>query len=200
MLLIDCHEPGSLVEKLQLRIPVEILKLKYGDYSFSDCIIERKTLSDFFSPLKNQRLVEQIENLNRFYTENYLLIGGFFDFSYVNNLDYLYYGLFKITLDFDAKLIFSKDIGGTADAIRKLYFRKNFGYRIKALNHDKIHCASRLFDINHKKFEILLSKFGNLKTMANADINDFKHIKSIGKRTIEKIKNTLNENIVNCGN
>ena len=123
------------------------------------------------------------------------MIEGFFDFSYVNNIDYLYSELFKITFDFDVKLIFSKDIGGTADAIRKLYFRKNFGYRIKTLNHDKIHCASRLFDINYKKFEILLFKFGNVKNMANADINDFKHIKSIGKRTIEKINNTLNEKL-----
>ena len=197
MLLIDCHEPKSLIEKLQLRIPVEILKLKYGDYSFSDCIIERKTLSDFFSSLKNQRLAEQMENISRHYSEKYLLIEGFFDFSYVNNIDYLYSELFKITLDFDVKLIFSKDIGGTAHVIRKLYFRKNFGYRIKTLNHDKIHCASKLFGINHNKFEILLSKFGNIKTIANADISDLKNIKSIGKRTIEKIKNTLNEKMSN---
>ena len=90
MLIIDCHEPKSIIEKIKLAIPAEVLRLKYGDYSFSDTIIERKTLSDFFSSMKSSRLREQMENMNRYYSDKYLLIEGFFDFSYVNNIGYLY--------------------------------------------------------------------------------------------------------------
>ena len=110
MLLIDCHEPNAIIEKLKLFMPVRVLTLKYGDYSFSDTIIERKTLSDFFTSIKNNKLREQMEYISRFYTEKYLLIEGFFDFSYVNNIDYLYSQLIDTMLNFDVKVIFSKDI------------------------------------------------------------------------------------------
>ena len=82
MLLIDSHEPREIIKKLNTLIPTKVLRLKYGDYSFSDIVIERKTLSDFFSSLKNDRLKEQMESISRYYTEKYLLIEGFFDFSY----------------------------------------------------------------------------------------------------------------------
>ena len=78
MLLIDCHEPNAIIEKLESCIPTRVLTLKYGDYSFSDTVIERKTLSDFFTSIKNNKLQEQMEYMSRFYTEKYLLIEGFF--------------------------------------------------------------------------------------------------------------------------
>ena len=70
MLLIDYHEPIAIIEKLKSSLKVEVLKLKYGDYSFSDVVIERKTLSDFFLSLKNNRLADEMESINRYYTEN----------------------------------------------------------------------------------------------------------------------------------
>ena len=168
MLLIDCHEPSEIIKKLETRIPVKVLKLKYGDYSFSDIIIERKTLSDFFASLKNQRLSEQMENLSRFYAERYLIIEGFFDFSYVNNIDYLYSELFSIVLNFDAKIIFSKDCEKTASIVKSLYFRKNFGYKPAAIKQDKIHHAAMLFGISRNKMELILSKFKSLGNIANS--------------------------------
>lgn len=48
MLLADIHEPKSVIEELKLKTKLHVIKLKYGDYSFSDAVIERKSLSDFF--------------------------------------------------------------------------------------------------------------------------------------------------------
>lgn len=197
MLLVDCHEPNEILNILKPNIDVKVIKLKFGDYSFSDVVIERKTLSDFFSSLKSNRLSAQMENMSRYYSENYLLVEGFFDFSYVNNIDYLYSEMFNVTLDFDVKLIFSKDEEATAGIIRKLYFRKNFGYKKAELKQDKIHCAANLFGISQKKFKILMTEFGCMKNIANANKNDFKKIKSIGKKTIEKINSTLEDNMLN---
>ena len=87
MLLIDSHEPKEVIEILKTCIRTSVIPLKYGDYCFSDIIIERKTLSDFFSSLKSGRLKEQMEAIGRFYTKKYLIVEGFFDFSYVNNID-----------------------------------------------------------------------------------------------------------------
>ena len=195
MLLIDCHEPSEIIKKLETRIPVKVLKLKYGDYSFSDVIIERKTLSDFFTSLKNQRLNEQMENLSRFYAERYLIIEGFFDFSYVNNIDYLYSELFKIALNFDVKILFSKDCEKTASMLKNLYFRKNFGYKPAAIKRDKIHHAAMLFGISRNKMELILSKLGSLGNIANSSKKELTKIKSVGKKTMEQIRNTLNNNI-----
>ena len=196
MLLIDCHEPSEIIKKLETRIPIKVLKLKYGDYSFSDVIIERKTLSDFFTSLKNQRLNGQMENLSKYYTERYLIIEGFFDFSYVNNIDYLYSELFKIVLNFDVKILFSKDCEKTASMLKNLYFRKNFGYKPLAIKQDKIHHAAMLFGISRNKMKLILSKFKSLGNIANFSNKEFIGIKSVGKKTIEQIKNTLNGNLL----
>ena len=192
MLLIDCHEPAEIIKSIQARISVKVLKLKYGDYSFSDIIIQRKTLSDFFGSLKNQRLNEQMENLSRFYEERYLIIEGFFDFSYVNNIDYLYSELLRIVLNFDVKIIFSKDCENTSSILKKLYFRKNFGYKLLSIKQDKIHHAAMLFGISRNKMELIFSKFGNIKNIANSSKKEIDEIKLVGKKTVEHIKNTLN--------
>ncbi|MBI2647014.1 hypothetical protein HYW99_00905 [Candidatus Woesearchaeota archaeon] len=195
MLLIDCHEPREIIENLILTMPLNVLRLKYGDYSFSNVIIERKTLSDFFSSLKSNRLKEQMENMSRYYTEKYLLIEVFFDFEYVNNVDYLYTKLSEVILNFDIKVIFSKDYDCTAILIKKIYFKKNFGYAMNTVKRSKIYHATRFFDISYKKLEVLYSKFGSISEIATADKKELKGIKSIGKKTIEKLRNTINLNI-----
>ena len=195
MLLIDCHEPVEIIKKLETRIPVKVLNLKYGDYAFSDIVIERKTLSDFFTSLKNERIYNQMESLSRYYTEIYLIIEGFFDFSYVNNIDYLYSELFGIVLNFDVKIIFSKDCEKTASILKNLYFRKNFGYKPLAIKQDKLHHAAMLFGISRNKTESILSKFGSLSNIANSGKRELTGIKSIGKKTIKQIMDTLNGNL-----
>lgn len=195
MLLIDCHEPNAIIEKLKPSIPVSVLTLKYGDYSFSDTLIERKTLQDFFTSLKSNRLKEQMEYMSRFYTERYLLIEGFFDFGYINNIDYLYSQLIDVMLNFDVKAIFSKDTDQTVDIIKRLYRQRNFKPPLNVMKKDKAYHAAKFFGISRKKLEILFLKFGSLKNIADADKKESKRIKSIGKKTIEKVKGALESDI-----
>lgn len=195
MLLIDYHEPKVITDKLKLSVPVRVLTLKYGDYSFSDTIIERKTLSDFFISLKSNRLKEQMEYMSRFYTERYLLIEGFFDFGYINNINYLYSQLIDVMLNFDVKAIFSKDIEQTVVIIKRIYHQRNFKPPLNVMKKDKIYHAAKFFGISSKRLEILFSRFGSIKNIANAGKKEFKGIKSIGKTTVEKVKDTLNSNV-----
>ena len=195
MLLIDCHEPDKIIKNLESYVKARVLVLKYGDYSFSDTVIERKTLSDFFSSLKNNRLNEQMECISRYYTEKYLLIEGFFDFSYVNNIDYLYSSLIDAALNFDIKIIFSKDEEQTAAVIKRMYRQRNFGSPVNISKKDKSYHAAKFLGISGKKLEILFDRFKNIKNIANADKKELKEIKSIGKKTAEKIKNELESDI-----
>ena len=195
MLLIDCHEPDAVIKKLESSIPTKVLILKYGDYSFSDIVIERKTLSDFFSSLKDNRLKDQMESISRNYTEKYLLVEGFFDFSYVNNIHYLYSQLINIILDFDVRVIFSEDIDHTVLIIKKIYFSKNLGYIKNVQKKGKIYHAVKFFGISNRKLEIIFSKFGSIKNIANAEKKSFKEMKSVGKKTAERIKSILETDI-----
>jgi len=195
MLLIDSHEPKEIIEKMQSAIPIRVLRLKYGDYSFSDVAIERKTLSDFFSSLKSNRLKEQMENIGRCYTEKYLLIEGFFDFSYVNNIGYLYSELADIMLDFDFKILFSKDKEFTCKIIERIYRIKNLNYNKNPAKKEKIYHAMNFFWIGRRRLEILFSEFKSMSGIARADKRELMGIKSVGKRTVQKVKDALELNI-----
>jgi ERCC4-type nuclease len=192
MILIDCHEPKQIIEKLHPIKNLQVARLKYCDYTFSDVAIERKTLSDFFSSIKSGRLQYQMESIGRYYLDKYLIIEGFFDFSYVKNIRYLYHKLFEITADFDVKIIFSCDINSTADAIKRLYIKRNLDY-IKYIKRDKSYHAAKFLGVSGKKFQILMSKFGSIKNIALADKKEFKGIKSIGKATIKNVRYSLKE-------
>ena len=195
MILIDCREPDKIIKNLESFLEARVLALKYGDYSFSDTIIERKTLSDFFSSLKNDRLMEQMENLARFYTEKYILIEGFFDFSHVNNIEYLYSSLIAVTLNFDVKIIFSKDDTQTAATIKRLYHQRNFCNPLHVQKKAKIYHATKFFEVSRKKLEIIYSTFGTIRNFLMADKKELRGIKLVGKNTIEKLRNTLESNI-----
>ena len=60
---------------------------------------------------------------------------------------------------------------------------------------DKIYHAARFFGINRQKLKILFNRFKNIKNIANADKKEFRGIKSIGKKTAEKMRNNLESDI-----
>ena len=70
------------------------------------------------------------------------------------------------------------------------------GYNLSIGKKGMAYHASKLFDISNKKLEILFSKFGSINKLAQADVRDIKRIKSIGKKTIEKVNDVLNSNIL----
>ena len=195
MILADCHEPEIIIEELKKNSDLKVIRLKYCDYSFSDVAIERKTLSDFFSSLKSGRLIGQMENIGMYYSSKFLIIEGFFDFSYIKNINYFHSVLLRITLDFDVKILFSLDEDSTADFIKRIYFRKNLNY-IKEIKKDKIYHAAKFFGISIKKLKIVMSKFPNINSIVIADEKEFKSLKGIGKSTIKKVKLVLESDIL----
>lgn len=196
MILCDCHEPDEIVEEIRKKVPVNKIRLSYGDYSFSDTILERKTMSDFFSSLKSKRLAEQMENISRHYTDKYLIVEGFFDFSHVNNPNYLFNQLALISINFDVQILFSVDQKSTAFLIKKLYYKHRFGCVKKHVDDDKIIHLSRFFGISKEKTKSLLVGFKNIRSMANAKKKDLKKIDKIGSDTASKVEDALNKDVI----
>jgi len=72
--IIDYREKNSLVPAnlIKLGLETEFKELKVADYLINGTAIERKTISDFLSSMKNQRLINQLQELQQY--ENKLLI------------------------------------------------------------------------------------------------------------------------------
>ena len=119
----------------------------------------------------------------RLYTERYLIIEGFFDFTYVTNIDYLYSVLSKLMLNYDLNILFSSSEPFTANIIRMLYKKNRKQYHSKKIQFDKPYYAGKLFGISERKLRTMLSKFGNIKNIMNADKKELGSVKSIGKRS-----------------
>lgn len=95
-LLIDNREPKEIIEHLKSKVSeVELLNLDIGDYHILDdsgnviLILERKSLSDLISSIKDGRYAEQSLRLSEYPIDNnkkyYLLEGNTLDFINKNN-------------------------------------------------------------------------------------------------------------------
>ena len=195
MMLADFREPKSIIEILKGHLDTKVIELKYGDYSFGDCVIERKTISDFFSSLVNGRIFEQMQDISRFYTKKCLIIEGTIDFQYVN-VKQLFGDIFRINLRYDVNVLFSDDERQTANFLISMHKARNFKRPFSHFRKSKITHASEFFEISPRKLRILFDKFGNLNNILNADEKTIKEISMIGKATIKKIKNTASNNIL----
>lgn len=77
-LYVDIHEPEEIIEMLRKEkgIYVEVQSLQVGDYAFSNCCIERKTLLDFYNSIchGDKHIWKQIFNLKHAFERPMLII------------------------------------------------------------------------------------------------------------------------------
>ncbi len=76
-IIVDYREKNSLVisELVKMNFEIDLRELKVADYLVKDVAIERKTVNDFISSMKNHRLVNQLEGLQQ-YEKKLLIIEG----------------------------------------------------------------------------------------------------------------------------
>ena len=76
-IIIDYREKNSLVpgELIKLGFKISFENLKVADYIVKNIAIERKTVNDFISSMKNRRLLKQLQELQQ-YEKKLLIIEG----------------------------------------------------------------------------------------------------------------------------
>ena len=76
-ILVDYREKNSLVPADLLESGFEVIfkDLKVADYLVQDVAVERKTVDDFISSMKNRRLLKQLEELQQ-YEKRLLVVEG----------------------------------------------------------------------------------------------------------------------------
>lgn len=192
-ILVDYREKNSLVasELISMGFEVEFRELKVADYLVNNVAIERKTISDFISSMINKRIIRQLQELQQ-YENRLLIIEGideqelYSDDSEGISANAIRGFLLSVTLRYKIPVILTKNYEDTARYLAVLARKKekesSLNVTKKSLNKkERLQFILEGFPgIGPKTAKKLLSRFGTLKNIANASIEEL--TEAIGKK------------------
>ena len=191
--IIDYREKNSLVgsELISLGLEIEFKELKVADYIVKDVAIERKTVNDFISSMKNKRLLKQLEELQQ-YKNKLLIIEGIDEQDlYTDSKDWtgmhpnaIRGFLLSILLKYNVPIIFTKNYKDTAKFISVLSRKQT--KKEASLNVTKK-------TLNKKEqLQFIVEGFPGIgPTTAKKLFKEFKSIKNIINASEEELKNII---------
>lgn len=214
VVLVDVREKGSIVPKhlIKLGAPIEYRQLPVGDYIVHNLCIERKDVGDYVGSLVSGHLNDQLYNMSYNYPVSILIVEGFVDeilvFRKLKRQQYLsslagsilkrapegesgIINLICLSTPFDTALfiyyLHKKIEEGDLFRLPKIVGRK----RKVSQSERQVLVLSSLPGIGSKRAKILLSHFGSIANLVNADLNEIKSVQSIGDKTAEEIYKVL---------
>jgi len=194
-ILIDIHEKNSMVvsELVELGSEIELKSLAVSDYIIGEVAIERKAISDFISSMINKRLARQLEEMKQF-KKSLLIIEGYdqkdiYDTGVHENA--IRGMILSILLDFQVPIIFTKDEDDTARYLSVLAKRLE-----KEPQEISLRAKKRVYSLKEQQQIILegfpgigpslakemLKKFGSLKNVMDASLENLKEIKKLNEK------------------
>ncbi|MFC4870681.1 ERCC4 domain-containing protein [Negadavirga shengliensis] len=208
---IDDREPADMENEFLKMGNMIILRqrLTAGDYLFDgDLLIERKTIPDFCSSIKDGRLFGQTGRLVRGQVPACLILEGKnSDFKKTHFSSRAIQGiLLSISLAFRLPVLRTKNIKETTRVMlqsfkqltrdrlenQRFYPRTTFfKKRNNPMLSQKIHILEGFPGIGADKAERLLTKFGNLRAVFTADPGELLQVPGIGKKTVETLMEIL---------
>jgi len=195
-IIIDYREKNSLLpsELKSLGLDIEFKELKVADYLVKNVAIERKTVSDFLSSMKNKRLIRQIEELQQ-YQNKLIIIEGIEEQDIYNDkiLEGIHPNairgfLLSILLKHKIPILFTKDYQDSAKFIERIARKKENELSINATKKSRNKKEQMQFilegfpGIGPKTAKKLLKEFKSLKNIFNATQEELKT--SIGKKSV----------------
>ena len=185
----NCLVPASLIN---LNLEVEFKELKVADYLVNNVAIERKTILDFLSSMKNRRLINQLDELQQ-YENRLLIIEGFeeqdlYDDEEIGGIhpNSIRGFLLSMVLKHKVPIIFTKNEKDTAKFISVIARKKStetpLNVKKKSLNKkERLQYILESFPgIGPKAAKKLLQEFKTIQNIINASQEDIKKI--IGKK------------------
>lgn len=191
---VDYREKNSLVPSslVNLGFKIEFKELKVADYITNNVAVERKTISDFLSSMKNRRLLNQLDELQQ-YEKKLLIIEGFEEQELYNDEETegihpnsIRGFLLSITLKHKIPIIFTKNEKDTARFISVIAKKKTteipLNVKKKTLNkQERLQYILEGFPgIGPKAAKKLLQKFKTFQKIINASQEELKEV--IGKK------------------
>ena len=197
---IDDRETSSkVVEVLSgLGAAIRLERLAHGDYAIGDRIlIERKTARDFVDTLINRDLLGQVKAMAETVPRPVMIIEGGDLYTQRDIHPNAIKGvLAALTIDMGVSLLFTRDEQDTAQMIfvlakretsergeRKVHPHKSH----RSVREEQEYIISSFPEIGMKNARLLLSHFGSVQAIGNAELLDLLAIKGIGEKTAQKI-------------
>ena len=200
-IIVDSRETASPVtrELADRNATVSIQKLPIGDYIISErCGIERKSIPDFVSSIKDGRLFKELQGLKEQFVIPILVIEGGINSIIAINRAAVLGSLTSILLKMKIFLYQTASPEETAEILIALAKKeqaekstKNFSIRFKKFP-EKIpkqmeYILSGIPGINASRAKDLLSEFRTLRNLLNAEEEAIKNVSNIGPAIAKNI-------------
>ncbi len=192
---VDYRERNSLIpsELVALGLNINFKELKVADYIVRGVAIERKTVNDFITSMKNRRLLNQLQELQQ-YEKKLLIIEGIDEQDlYTDSEEKIGMHpnsvrgfLLSILLKYNVPLIFTQNAEDTAKFIFLLSKKKEYEHplNVKKKTHNKKEQLQFIVEsfpgIGPKTARKLLKEFITISNIINAPIEKLKDC--IGKK------------------
>lgn len=222
MLIIDSRENSKLsklvVQKAKaLKIEHEVKWLEIGDYVFDDVCFEAKSATDFLGSVLSKRLWTQIDNMDRHYQTNVVIIYGDMQEAIMNVIEHspsnmpigtrsirlnnkFLGAIGRIVLDTDVKPFWvqtEEEASLIITAISKMkpLTRETIAPQIfKRITTDdmRIDLLSSVKGVSTKKAKQLIKQFGSIMEIGECSVFELQAIEGIGETLAKRIISTLN--------
>lgn len=223
-LIIDSRENSELTERViekaqSLNVPFEKQWLEIGDYVFNDVCFEAKSSFDFIQSIVNKRLWNQLDNMDRAYVNNLVIVYGSFEDGFRKHLEHIktnmnktaqrvilrkkFFGsMGKIILDTDCSIIWVRDALTAAELIavvckmqphdREVYIPRIVKQKKISTTDLRVDVLSTIKGVSDKKAKLLIKKFGSIMEIGEATPSELSEIDGIGNVLAKRIVDTLN--------
>tara|TARA_R110002153_G_scaffold191600_3_gene344668 strand:+ start:338 stop:1027 length:690 start_codon:yes stop_codon:yes gene_type:complete len=222
MLIIDSREKSKLFELVvnkakSMNIPFEQKWIEIGDYVFDDVCFEAKSATDFLGSVLSKRMWTQLDNMDRHYKTNIVIIHGDMQEAITNvienspskmpisarsiMLNNKFLGAIgRITLDTDVKPFWvtsEKEAALIITAICKMkpITRNAIEPSVfKRLTTDdlRLDVLSGIKGVSIKKAKELIKIYGSIMEIGECSAYELQAIEGIGNTLAQRILTTLN--------
>jgi len=222
MLIIDSREKSKLAKLVMqkakaLSIKYEQRWIEIGDYVFDDVCFEAKSATDFLGSVLSKRMWTQLDNMDRHYKTNIVIIHGDMQEAIMNvienapskmpigtrsiMLNNKFLGAIgRITLDTDIKPFWvqSEEEAAliiTAICKMKPITRETIEPQVfKRLTTDdlRLDLLSSIKGVSIKKAKVLIKQYGSIMEVGECSAFELQAIEGIGETLAKRIISTLN--------
>lgn len=221
MITIDDREKSALKEYViseatRLNMPYKIERLKVGDYVHGECCFEAKSTHDFLASAISGRIWNQIDNMDRNYQNNVVIIYGEMKdaLTYTQHsfskmpernrqimLRTKFYGAMgAMVLDYDVKPFWVPNVEEAARIITSICKMSKVERVIKSPKIIKtltstdmrIDILSTIKGVSPAKAKLLLETFGSIMEIGEATTEEIASLPKFGNTVAKRIIEALN--------
>ncbi|VVB65755.1 3'-flap repair endonuclease Xpf [Candidatus Gugararchaeum adminiculabundum] len=198
----DERESEEVISGLRARgAEVQVRILDISDFIVSErAAVERKTRSDFEQSIIDGRLFEQAARLQAAFERVVIIVEGE-KFQERINKKALLGAVSSLILDYGFSVFFTKDGDKTAEMIYALAFREQLAQKreLKLVSNKRANTLAQMQQImveslpglGPKLAKSLLSHFGSVENIVNANEKELQEIEKLGPKKAKLIKKIL---------